>query len=176
MLATSLLRFAVLGLLFLLDKYVLAFTQLPRKSPINSVAFNDKLVLHARKRGHENHSPRSDVNEKKFMGHSSHLDFAAHIHEISTQGDFTSYLKSAAQRKIVLSPSDRHALAKELLLRLPDFSVPNFTSILWSLGALKLPIRSKVCQNYVPFYVDFSLFHAQFFSSRCSITILLGHA
>lgn len=70
--------------------------------------------------------------------------FSLRLPRLQDDGEFSRYLKLQAQRKKLLSPSDRVVLTNILKSRLTDMVISNLATVLWSLGSFKIPIRSKV--------------------------------
>eukprot|EP01041_Mallomonas_annulata_P010699 gene10699-22338_t len=71
------------------------------------------------------------------------VPLVSQLRNIKDQIEFVKVLKNAAQKKVILSSNDRHNLALQLQERCQNMSVSSISTIVWSLGTLKLPTRNK---------------------------------
>eukprot|EP00596_Hydrurales_sp_CCMP1899_P006793 CAMPEP_0119051996 /NCGR_PEP_ID=MMETSP1177-20130426/73436_1 /TAXON_ID=2985 /ORGANISM="Ochromonas sp, Strain CCMP1899" /LENGTH=1626 /DNA_ID=CAMNT_0007031409 /DNA_START=104 /DNA_END=4981 /DNA_ORIENTATION=- len=74
---------------------------------------------------------------------SLQISFMDKLSAFNDGKEFVSYLKATSQKRIALSNSDRQRLAGELIYRVPHLSASQASDVLWSLGTLKISVKSK---------------------------------
>lgn len=90
-------------------------------------------------------SPK-DADKVAHLKREAESQFSDRISGFTNDKEFAAYLKSAAQKRITLSRSDRRQLADELTRRVPLMSVHSISKVIWSMGTLKVPTKTTVKQ------------------------------
>ena len=88
----------------------------------------------------------SSSNNKK--NKTAERIFTSRVMAIEDNTEFAYFLKTLAHKQKYLSLADRVNLASQLLQRVPHMMATSAAVVLWSLGTLKLPLRSQVQYIY----------------------------
>jgi hypothetical protein len=70
--------------------------------------------------------------------------FTSKVTSIEDDTEFANFLKTLAHKQKSLSLADRSELVSQLQVRVPRMKPSCAAGVLWSLGTLKVPLRSQV--------------------------------